>query len=134
IFEDITDRKEIEKALKASEVRVEGIVTSLKDVVYSIDPGTTKFQYVNQAVSEVFEMSPNEFMHDLKHWTKMIHGGDLQKVLNSQEEILKDGKVELEYRIISPAGNIKWIRDRSWIVYNEDHEIERIDGIITDIS
>ncbi|HAC14457.1 MAG TPA: hypothetical protein DCE78_00715 [Bacteroidetes bacterium] len=134
IFEDITDRKEIEKALKASEVRVEGIVTSLKDVVYSIDPGTTKIQYVNQAVSEVFEMSPNEFMHDLKHWTKMIHGGDLQKVLNAQQEILKDGKVELEYRIISPAGNIKWIRDRSWIVYNEDHEIERIDGIITDIS
>ena len=134
IFEDITDRKQIEKALKASEIRVEGIVTSLKDVVYSIDPNTTKIQYVNQAVSEVFEMSQNEFMHDLKHWKKMIHGGDLHKVLNAQDEILKDGKVELEYRIITPEGNIKWIRDRSWLVYDENREVERIDGIITDIS
>lgn len=134
IFEDISEKKRIEKALKDSEVRVEGIVTSLKDVVYSVDPKTLVINYVNKAVEDVFEIKMSDFKKDNKRWQKMIHGGDLNKLLQAQDQIVRDGKVETEYRIISPNGTIKWVRDRSWLVYNEDGDIERIDGIITDIS
>lgn len=134
IFEDLTEKKQIEKALKESEVRVEGIVTSLKDVVYSIEPKTLHINYVNKAVEEVFGISQEEFQKDTTHWKKMIHGGDLAKLLESQDAIVKDGKVEVEYRIISPSGEIKWVRDRSWIVKNDEDEVIRLDGIITDIS
>lgn len=134
IFEDMTEKKQIEKALKESEVRVEGIVTSLKDVVYSIEPKTLHINYVNKAVEEVFGISQEEFQKDTTHWKKMIHGGDLAKLLESQETIVKEGRVEVEYRIISPSGGIRWVRDRSWIVKNEDGEVVRLDGIITDIS
>lgn len=134
IFEDISEKKRIEKALKDSEVRVEGIVTSLKDVVYSVDPKTLVINYVNKAVEEVFEIKMDDFRKDNKRWQKMIHGGDLNKLLQAQDQIVRDGKVETEYRIISPYGTIKWVRDRSWLVYNDEGDIERIDGIITDIS
>jgi PAS domain S-box-containing protein len=134
IFEDITEKKRIEKALKDSEVRVEGIVTSLKDVVYSVDPKTLVINYINKAVEDVFEIKMDDFKKDNKRWQKMIHGGDLNKLLQAQDQIVREGKVETEYRIISPNGTIKWVRDRSWLVYNEDGDIERIDGIITDIS
>jgi len=90
--------------------------------------------YVNKAVEDVFEIKMDDFKKDNKRWQKMIHGGDLTKLLQAQDKIVRDGKVETEYRINSPSGTSKSVRDRSWLVYNERGDIDRIDGIITDIS
>lgn len=134
IFENITERKKIEEALVASEVRVDGIMSSLKDVVYSVNPESMEIYYVNKAVEEVFELSASEFRSDQSKWVKLVHGGDFIKLDLAQQQLLKDGKSEVEYRVILPSGNLKWVRDRSWIVFDDNHSILRIDGIITDIS
>lgn len=134
IFENITERKRIEEELKVAEVRVDGIMSSLKDVVYSVNPETMEVYYVNKAVEDVLELTADEIKNDYNQWVKMVHGGDLMKLKVGQKQLVQDGKSELEYRVILPTGVLRWIRDRSWLVYDDQGKVVRIDGIITDIS
>jgi PAS domain S-box-containing protein len=134
IIEDISDRKEIEKTLRDTEVRVEGIMQSMKDVIYSTNAKTGEVYYVNDAAELVFEIPASDFMDGLGNWRKLVHGGDLIKLELAHREIVEKGRVEVEYRILTPEGNVKWVRDRSWIIHDSDGQISRIDGVITDIT
>ena len=46
----------------------------------------------------------------------MVHGGDLHKLEMATHELRKKGYAEAEYRLITPKGDIKWLRDRAWVV------------------
>lgn len=133
MLENINEKKRIEYALKESEVRIEAIMSSLEDVVYSINPETLEINYVNHATRQVFEMEVQEFKDHKTNWRKMIHGGDLGKLEKSSGTLIETGRSDTEYRIITPSGDIKWIRDRSWIV-TDSIGIPRVDGIITDVT
>jgi PAS domain S-box-containing protein len=131
IVEDITEKKAIEETLAATEVRLDGVLSSLEDVVYSMDAQTAEVNYVNKATRVLFDMSENEFRSNKALWRKMVHGGDLSKLEIASRLLRKNGKAEVEYRLITSAGDIKWLRDRAWVVHNGN---DRIDGIITDIT
>jgi PAS domain S-box-containing protein len=131
IVEDITEKKAIEETLAATEVRLDGVLSSLEDVVYSMDAQTAEIFYVNKATKALFDMSENEFKNNKALWRKMVHGGDLSKLEIASRVLRKQGKAEVEYRLITSAGDIKWLRDRAWVVHNGN---DRIDGIITDVT
>jgi len=133
MLENIDEKKRIEYALKESEVRIDAIMSSLEDVVYSINPETLEVNYVNQAIAHVFEMDVDEFVNQNSNWRKMVHGGDLAKLERSSDQLIETGRSDSEYRVITPSGNIKWVRDRSWIV-SDSKGVPRVDGIITDVT
>ncbi|MCC5926139.1 MAG: PAS domain S-box protein [Bacteroidetes bacterium] len=132
VCRDITDRVQIEKSLAATTVRLDGVLSSIDDVVYSMDSKTREVFYVNKATEIVFNMSEDEFRQNTISWKKMVHGGDLYKLEVASMNLQKNGYAEAEYRLITPKGDIKWLRDRAWIVGDEGSS--RIDGIITDVS
>ncbi|MCH8494187.1 MAG: PAS domain S-box protein [Balneolales bacterium] len=49
----------------------------------------------------------------------------------ASQRLKLDGRAEIEYRLITPTGDIKWLRDRAWLVAEQP---DRVDGIITDIT
>lgn len=134
IVSNISKRKEVEETLRATEVRVEGIMSSLEDIVYSMNPETLEVYYVNESTMNVFGLTREEFKLQNPNWKKLIHGGDLKKLEESYHQIVDTGRSDIEYRIITPNGDIKWIRDRSWLVKNEAGRVIRVDGIINDIT
>lgn len=134
VVEDITEKKAIQKALRETEIRVDGIMNSLKDVVYSIDPETLEINFVNNAVNDVFNLTPEQFKDSNRKWQKLIHGGDHVRLQEAHQQMIRDGRSDVEYRVLLPDGTVKWVRDRSWLIFDDQGEILRIDGIITDIS
>ena len=132
VCRDVTDRVDIERSLAKTAVRLDAVLSSIDDVVYSMDSKTREVFYVNKATEVVFDMSEDEFRQNTVSWKKMVHGGDLFKLEVASSDLYKNGYAEVEYRLITPKGDIKWLRDRAWIV--RDGTSSRIDGIITDIS
>jgi PAS domain S-box-containing protein len=131
---DITEHERAEQALRESEEKLNSILGSLNDVVWSLSAKGHDLVYLNAAAERIYGHKVREFFEDRDLWLKVIHRDDRERVLGSLSELLDKGSCELEYRIVRPDGEVRWVRDRGRIIYGGDREMLRLDGIVTDIT
>lgn len=139
---EIQRRKQLEADLSASQQRLENILESLDDVVWSAEVNRDTNQsiypgsllYISHAVETIYGYTPEVFQKNPQLWFDAIHPDDRDIVLQYQKIFLALGKKDLEYRIIQPDGQIRWIRDRSYLIVDEQGNPVRLDGIVTDIT
>ncbi len=135
-----------ELALQLSENRLESILSSLEDVVWSVRPQTGKLLYLNSAVNNLYGYSISDFSGNSNLWLEVIHPEDRERVqqkrnfLNnkslpfSPQSLLAIDAQDLEYRIVRSDGQVRWIRDHVQIHTDAHGYPIRIDGIVTDIT
>lgn len=131
---DITERKDAEAALYNSESRLNSILNYLHDVVWSVSPQTLQALYINPAAEKVYKRSCKEFFENPNLWLEVVHPEDREIAINSNLRVLSEGKSEVEYRIIQPDGEVRWIHSRAWLIYDETGTAIRIDGLSADIT
>ncbi|ACC85009.1 EAL and GGDEF domain-containing protein [Nostoc punctiforme] len=131
---NITDRKLAEAALQESKQRLDGILCSLEDVIWSISADTFETLYLNPAALKVYGYSVSEFFENSNLWFEVIHPEDQQQVHAAIQPLFLTEKQELEYRIVRPDGQVRWLLNRSHLIYNASGLPIRIDGIATDIT
>ncbi|MFM1842650.1 MAG: hypothetical protein RLZZ490_1386, partial [Cyanobacteriota bacterium] len=131
---NITERKSVEQALSQSEQRLEGILGSIQDVVWSASAKTLRTLYLNPATAIVYGRPLVECYQSANFWFQSAHPDD-RVLLECHLQLLMDkGNTELEYRIIRPEGDIRWLCRRSQLVRDETNQALRIDGIDSDIT
>lgn len=131
---DVTERKQAEEKLQKNEERLQSILGSLEDIVWSADPVNFNLIYINQAAAQIFGYSPQQLFNNKQLCLEMIHPEDREFVRNQLELVKTRGKIEFVYRILDSDNICRWMYSRSWAVYNSQKEIIRIDGIETDIT
>ncbi len=131
---DITKHKKVEQALSESEERLEGILTSIQDVVWSLNDTFSELIYMNHAAQIVFGYSLEEFYENPNLWLTIIHPDDQEVVKNNRQILKENGHTEFQYRMIRKDGKIRWLYSRVRVVYDEQGDIIRIDGIDSDIT
>ena len=149
IVRNITERKKAEAALICSEQRLNSILNSLEDAVWSVSLETFKLLYLNPAAEAIYGRPSSEFLEDQNLWLEIIHPEDhdlrwptahfanvaaLRRVWTSSQELFETGSYEVEYRIIRPNGEIRWLRDRTRLILDPQGNPSRIDGITNDIT
>ncbi|HEY9750603.1 MAG TPA: PAS domain S-box protein, partial [Allocoleopsis sp.] len=128
------ERKRTLEALRASESRLEGILASLKDVVWSISAVTLETIYISPAAAALYGRPVTEFYQNPQLWLEVVHPDDLDQVKAASERLLEVGSKNIEHRILQPTGEIRWIHDRAHVVYDESKQAIRIDGMAIDIT
>ncbi|MEA5535242.1 PAS domain S-box protein [Crocosphaera sp. XPORK-15E] len=131
---DITERKRIEQALSESEQRLEGILTSIQDVVWSMNSTFSEIIYINPAAQLIFGHPLEDFSENIELWGELVHEEDRELIKYHRQVLLEIGHTEFQYRIVRPDGQIRWLYSRSRVVYDRDGKIIRIDGLDTDIT
>lgn len=131
---NITDRKRAEAALQESKQRLDGILCSLEDVIWSISADTFETLYINPSALKVYGYSVSEFFDNSNLWFEVIHPEDQQLVYAAIQPLFLTDKQELEYRIVRPDGQVRWLLNRSHLIYDACGQPIRIDGIATDIT
>jgi diguanylate cyclase (GGDEF)-like protein/PAS domain S-box-containing protein len=142
VITDITERKKTEaalvkseKALRESEERLDSILSSLEDIVWSADPRTFEYIYINPAIEKVYGYPVTEFFQNGRLWINIVHPEDKTKVEYSSLELSTKGvSKDIEYRIIRADGEIRWIRDRARMIYDREGKALRMDGIAVDVT
>ena len=134
IVVDVTDRKQAEIALRRSEERLNSILNSLSDVVWSMTPDHNRVLYLNPATEIVYGRKVDEFYEDPGLWITSTHPDDRQALVDSFPRLLKTGAVDQEFRIIRPDGEIRWLYKRSRAIRDSRGDVIRLDGISTDIT
>ncbi len=63
-----------------------------------------------------------------------IHPSDRHRIERSLKNTQQNQNIDLEYRIVQPNGEVRWVWERSRLIYDADGVPSRQDGIICDIT
>ncbi len=137
MLKDISDRQQVETALRKSEARFQRIALSSPGIIYIIVHHLDKskyFEYISSAVTEIFEVSVEQVMDNINVCLQLFHPDDMarfgQAVAHSIETLQP---FQEEWRIITPTGKLKWIQASGRPERRENGEIAWY-GIMLDIS
>lgn len=135
ICRDITERRQSEMALRESEERMNAILASIIDVVWSFSPGLEKMHYINQSAESLYGYPASAFVAQPRLWLELIHPEDRCKVEEALHAMSADHpRCDAEYRIIRRDGQMRWVNCRGTLVLDRQGKPLRIDGVSTDVT
>lgn len=134
VIKDVSEKKRFELELYEARKELQDLFDNMVDMVWSLSLADNKTRYVSPAAEKIYGMSVAQFVSEPQLWQKMIHTEDQGVIDQIYQNLQKHGKSSTEYRIISKDGKLKWIRDISYYIYDDNNKPARIDGIVSDIS
>jgi len=133
---DITDLKQAEEALRASEERFRALVEQLPAITYTDlvhPPGVTI--YISPQLETILGYTSQEWSGDLEFWLEHIHPEDRLRALEAYERCYKHGEpFNCEYRMFAHDGRLVWMHERALRLNNEQGEPQVLQGVMIDIT
>lgn len=126
-------RSEAEHALQESEERFRVLAETIHDVFWMTSADKQRMLYVSPAYERVWGR-PSQRLYDRPaEWLEAVHPDDRDAVQDSLGR-QRQGEYDIEYRIVRPDGDIRWIRDQAFPVATDGGEVQRVVGIAHDIT
>lgn len=135
-IKDITKEKQTELALRESEQRFRQLAENINVVYYNLEPDYSQANYVSPAYGDIWERDPAEVYDDIWNFMDPIHEDDKDRVRKQKKELVDNdlaGDTLIEYRIVTSDGQIKWIEDEMFGVWEND-KLVRIVGYARDVT
>ncbi|MBS4175570.1 bifunctional diguanylate cyclase/phosphodiesterase [Bacillus sp. FJAT-49736] len=133
-IQDITERKRIEKKLKENEQQFQTIYNNLEVCIWSLDIKTKKILFISEGISDISGYSKEDVINRIISWKDLILKEDLTNYEKKRSKVLKGQTINHQYRICHKDGSIRWVQEQTLPFKNEEGQIKRLDGIITDIT
>jgi len=134
ISRDVTLRIDAERALRASEEKLLGILDNMHDVVWSMSWPDLHLLYMTPSAEALYGRPVDAFVRDPFLWKNVTHPEDRESIDVALDSLREKGVAERKCRIVRPDGHEVWILDKSHLVRNERGEPVRVDGVASDIS
>jgi PAS domain S-box-containing protein len=131
---DITERRRTRIELQQLKDRLESILHSMNDVVISLSPVDQSILAINPSAEALYGVPRRAFTSGEARVMQFVHPEDRAEVLKYYRELAEEEFGEMQYRIISGNGRIKWVHDEAHLVYCTGRSVRRIDHVIRDIT
>lgn len=133
IGRDITERRNSEARLRASEERYRAIVEDQIDLVCRFDPGTYRLTYVNEAYARCFDMEREELLGS--SFLLLVDEEDRADVAARISAIAQGGEVGIvEERVVASDGEIRWQQWMNRPIQGPDGEVVEMQAVGRDIT
>ncbi|HEY9667642.1 MAG TPA: PAS domain S-box protein, partial [Coleofasciculaceae cyanobacterium] len=129
---DITERKQAEEALRASEALYRTLAEAMPQLVWTQNV-EGKVDYANRQWQQALGVTLEEVDRD--GWTHLVHSDDLPKLLAKQEVSIRESEVrEAEFRYRMADGSYRWFLGRCVPVKDDRSQVVKWVGTSTDID
>jgi len=127
---DITELKQAEEAVKASERKYRQLVENINDAVFSVDAEGV-ITYVSPVIEEIGGYSPSEVIG--RCFYDFVHPEDLPGLQESFYSTLAGDLEPYEYRVRTKSGDLRWVRTSSRAIL-EDGQPVGLRGVLRDVT
>jgi PAS domain S-box-containing protein len=132
-FTDITANKRLQAATEESESRLRQLAENIDAVFWLFDLARDAVIYVSPAYEAIWGRAPTALYASSGDWLVAVHPDDRPAVAAALENRASGGYA-VEYRVVRPNGDVRWIRDRGYPVYGADGTVVRIAGVAQDMT
>jgi len=120
--------------LMESERMYRTLVENLPLVVYRMSADRTPI-FVNPFFEKILDIQMEEVLENPGRWDRLIHPDDRARVLHGFMEAVQTSRVfHEEYRLRTDDGRILFVIDHALPICDANGNVERLDGIIVDIT
>ncbi|MGE5479686.1 MAG: PAS domain S-box protein [Chloroflexota bacterium] len=135
VIVDNTVSKLLENNLRQSEKKYRSLIENLDETLFRIAMPSGRVEYISPSAARLFELPLEQFFFMPNALERIIHP-DSRKCLRDVWQSALQGKIEhiFEYKIITPRGQEKWIRQSNSIVNDENGTMISIEGICRDVT
>ena len=131
----ITERKRTESALRESDQKFQALVSNITDAFWIRSPDMRDVHYISPAFERIWGRSVESLYAHPHEWTDFIVPEDRERVLDVFTTLTGEARsVDIEYRIVRPDGEIRWVRVRGFQVRNTSDQLVRLTGIVSDMT
>ena len=132
-FVDITEHRQAEDALRINEERLKLALAATRTGVWEWNAQTDQVFWS----PECYEIMGMDFSTEptLASFLKFIHPEDLERVNEGiQRSLTQQEKFSIEFRVITPRGEMLWLQDIGKAEYDANGSPIRMLGIVRDIT
>ena len=131
---DITERKQAEQLLRASQERFRQLAENIREVFWITNRAKNEMIYISPAYEEIWGRTCESLYASPRDWVEALHPDDRERVLEAALTKQVSGQYDEVYRIVRPDGSHHWIHDRAFPIRDDSGEVYRVVGIAEDIT
>lgn len=135
LVRDVTQARLAEKSLQESDAQFRVVTQNITDAFWIRSPDMREVRYVSPAFERIWGR-PASYLYAHPHlWASFIVPEDREHVLRTFAGLTGDStSLDIEYRILRPDGEIRWVRVRGFQVHDAEGKLVCHTGIVTDIT
>ena len=131
---DITERKQAEEALQSSEEKFRQLAENIHKVFWMMNPAATEILYVNPAYEQIWGRTCESLYRNPMSWMEAVQHEDREQARLLFARQMAGEHIDSEYRIRTPDGAQRWVRDRAFPIRDQAGRLIRVAGIAEDIT
>lgn len=130
---DLFLKREKEKIIKENQDKLQSVLNEIEDIVWSIDAKDQSLIFISPSVENLLGYSIEDWKKNSFLWKNLIYFDDKYIEEITDFELKTKGEFNLEFRMVSKFGEIKWVKSRAKNIF-DNNGLLRIDGYFTDIT
>jgi PAS domain S-box-containing protein len=134
--EDLSQLKRSNILLRETNRKYSTLISNLRGIVYRCDNDRDwTMTYISDGCKKITGYDAKDFLEGTLHFSSLILKEDQQKVWDDTQRALKEKKpYSFHFRIRDKAGQIKHLQELGKGVFDENGQLEALEGFITDIT
>jgi len=123
------------KELKQSQLKYESLLSNVSGLIYRYNYNK-RILFISEKASQLTGYSPSDFLsRDCFLFDDLIHPDDIRSYHDAvSEAVATEGQWEIEYRIITKDGQLKWVLDKGQQIIPKQGIEKFFDGVMLDIT
>lgn len=132
---DVTSRKLVERALGERKIQLSLAERAAGVGIYTYDFGSDAMQ-VTEGYAALHGLPEGTTEALRSDWRTRAHPDDREWIEDLRAQAFRECRQEygIEYRVVRPDGEVRWIESRTFITYNERDKPQRVIGLNIDVT
>jgi len=133
----IASRRRAERSLQDNEQRLEQIMESIDDVLWTVELPSGRISYVSPAIERVYGRPAADFYRNARLWLKLLHPDDraaVRALAVRLHDARHDHQETLHCRVLRPDGSVRWLRHTLHYVAGERPGHGRLHSVASDVT
>ncbi len=132
--QDITERKRAEEALKENEARLKMAQSAANSGAWEYDVRSGN-GYWSEEYYALYGLEPGSIEPTYGAWLSHVHPDDRETLDREVRRLIRERKdTDLEFRIMKPNGEIRWLKRVGRLILDKDGKPVRMIGLTIDIT